>query len=278
MFTHIDWLSFTFKIDTAELTQDQEASERVFDELDYRIDGWLDTLGGGGEWKFSKGRKPYSISLKSQDDGVSVYWNWKLDHFLVEISGKGCERIFGDEQGERILRAVRGRVTRIDIACDMVNQTNPIDFASKRSNDRFKSYQEVVSESGTSYYVGSPTSNRFARVYRYAEPHPRAHLLRAEHVFRQEDAKAMTDSVIENGLSAAARQCQLIFGWKDPDFNPDQAGVNKLSAHRASREDSKTIFWLYETVAPVLSRLHNEGSLDLYSFLKEAVLPHIKTD
>lgn len=278
MFTHIDWLSFTFKFDNSELTNDQEASERVFDEMDYRIDGWLDTLGGGGEWKFAKGRKPYSISLKSQDDGVTLYWNWKLDHFLVEISGKGCERIFANGEGQHVLRAVRGRVTRLDLAVDMECKTNPIDFAKSRSNQRFKSYEEKVSETGTTYYVGAETSNRFARVYRYNEPHPRAHLLRAEHVFRAEDAKAMLESLLDNGLDTAAKQCEMIFGWTHEAWTPDVQEAEKLSAHRASRDVSQTVFWLYETVAPALARLHNEGELDLYTFLKEAVLPKIKTD
>lgn len=273
---HIDWLSFTFKVDALGMTNDQEMYERVISELDYWFDGWFDLLGGGGEFTLEKGRKPYSISMVSNDDGVRIFWNYKLDHFLIECSGKGCERIFQHENGHRLLQAVRGRITRLDLACDMATQANPIDFAKSGSVERFKSHQEVVSESGTTYYVGSQTSNRFARVYRYNEPHPRAHLLRAEHVFRAEDAKTIAGVILNEGITEAAAQCKAIYGWTHEAWDAGAAPADKVKAHRPEREMSKTIYWLYDTIAPMLARLHNEGTLDLYKFLTEAVIPHLK--
>lgn len=276
MQTKIDWLSFTFKVNTKGVQNDQEMLSRVMDELDYEFDQWFDLLSGGVEFVLDKGRKPYSISMVSHDNGVRIFWNWKLEHFLIEISGVGCERIFSSEQGYRLLQAVRGRVTRLDIAADMACETNPIDFAKSGSVERFKSHQEVVSESGTTYYVGSQSSNRFARVYRYNEPHPRAGLLRAEHVFRSDDAKVMAGVVVREGLDNAVAQCKAIYGWTHEAWNDTALPADKVPAHRAEREMSKTIYWLYETVAPLLAKLHNSGTLDLYKFLTEAVIPLLK--
>jgi hypothetical protein len=123
--------------------------------------------------------------------------------------------------------------------------------------------------------VGARKSNRYAKVYRYNEPHPRHHLLRAEHTFKSEDAKGAAEYILTNGYEAMAQQCGFIWGWKHPNWDLAPATEKELEAHRAERDKSKTVFWVYDTVGPLLARLANEGSLDLQKFFEEAVAPHL---
>lgn len=278
MHTKIDWLSFTFKVDNTGCENDKLMAQRAWDALEYELGSLLHLFSGGGEFKPEKGRKPYSISYRTQDGGIAVFFNHKLDHMLVEISGKGCERVFSNEQGQSLLRIVGKRTTRIDIACDMVCETNPLDFVKSRSEGRFKSHSEFVSESGTTAYVGSKSSNRYARVYRYNQPHPRAHLLRAEHVFRGDDAKIVVTQVLNVGLHAISAWCGELFGWLHPSWEIKEASELEIKAHRPERGDAKTVFWLYETVAPVIIRLHKEGILDFADFFREAIAPNLFID
>lgn len=271
----LDWLSFSFFQDENHYDNDAEAIYYAYQKL-------LDGVGEDARlfftaqsWHNANGRKPYSTAWSNVDNSITLYANAKLPHALVEVSGKGMTRLLKSPHAEAILEACAERVTRIDLACDIECDTDPREFAAEREKGRFKSGSEVVSESGTTVYVGSKTSNRYARVYRYAKPHPRHHLMRVEHVFKGEDAKSMLAYIVQRGYTQAAQQAQFMFGWKHSDWTLTPAAEREINAYREERGEAKTIYWLYDTVAPVLARLHKEGKLSIEQFFDEAVKPLI---
>jgi hypothetical protein len=269
----LDWLSFSFFQEENHYDNDKESIKAAFAHLcDNLPDGASDFF-RNQKWEPGQGRKPYSVSLKNSDNGVSIFANAKLPHALVELSGRGCDLLSTFDDAESLLASIADRVTRIDVACDIACDTDPIEFAEQRIPGRFKASSRVVSESGTTVYVGSKTSNRYARVYRYADPHPRSHLLRVEHVFKGEDAKTMLAYWMENDSDAVSAQCSLMFGWQHGAWVTIPFDDEPLKAHRNERGEAKTIYWLYDTVAPVLARLHKEGKLSIAQFLNEAVMP-----
>jgi hypothetical protein len=269
----LDWLSFSFFQKENHYDNDKESILAAYTHL---CDDLPDEAGAffrNQKWTPDHGRKPYSVSLKNSDSGVAIFANAKLPHALVELSGRGCDLLSTFSDAELLLAAIADRVTRIDVACDIACDIDPIEFAEQRIPGRFKASSRVVSESGTTVYVGSKTSNRYARVYRYADPHPRSHLLRVEHVFKGEDAKTMLAYWMENDSAAVAAQCTGMFGWQHAVWDSNAPEDDIVHAHRNERGDAKTIYWLYDTVAPVLARLHKEGTLSIAQFLNEAVMP-----
>jgi len=274
----LDWLSFSFFQDENHYETDKEAIERAYQKLLEGVGEGPDTFFKQQRWEAAAGRKPYSTSRRTTDGGIAIFANAKLPHALVEISGKGCARLLASEYSEDILQVACDRATRIDVACDIECDLDPIDFAAQRAPGRFKSGSQIVSESGTTVYVGSKTSNRYARVYRYAPPHPRSHLLRVEHVFKGEDAKTALSHLGWNGYESTAAECAKMFGWQHPLWDVAPVTESEMKADRPERGEAKTIYWLYETVAPVLARLHKEGKLPIGQFLNEAVMPLIPPD
>lgn len=263
----LDWVSFTFAWENVDTDNDKQAYLLVEDALEATVgEGGFKLLLEGQQWEFGKGRKPYSCSVGG-GNGVRIYFNHKINHALVEISGEGCSRVFSSPGGEYLLQSVKDRVTRIDIAVDMQCDVMPSEFVSHRSATRHKSFSHVVSDTGETCYIGSMSSNRYARVYRYNEPHPRSGLLRAEHVFRQEDAKRVVEFGFENGIDKLVQEAGAIFGWTHDAWDFEPPTVRELKAHREEREDAATVKWLYDTVAPSIARLAKSGKLDVKAFL-----------
>lgn len=278
MLTKIDWLSFSLPIGEGKALPAHRMSEYVAQAVFDFSQTVFDTLFTGYEFEQRKGRPPYSIGWSRNDSGMFVFAHPVLPHFLIELTGKGCDALSQTQSGLQFLIDVQPRLTRIDIASDMLCETNPLDFAALRDTGRFKSHSEFVSESGTTAYVGSRTSDRYARVYRYNEPHERAHLLRAEHVLKGEQAKTTALAVIASGLPAVTVSLGNSFGWKHHAWTPDDVGEAELKVWRPERHAGKTLFWLNSAVAPAIRKLVKETEFDALAWLDENVIRYHELD
>jgi len=259
MRTHVDWITFTmpmmYGIDTP--TAYADAVSR----------GFLNMFGEnlrrevfGGDWvNGHKGRAPYSDSWILGEQRISLFSSPTLSHCCVEISGKGCESLIQAGNMEAVLDACHARVTRIDIACDIETDVKPLDFVSKTSHERMRTSGHYISETGETCYVGSQKSDRFARVYRYNEPHPRAALLRVEHVFRREQAKIFARLCTLHASDTVAKTAGDAFGWCHSDWTPDSQQTIITSMVTDTHKGNNTVFWLVDTVAPCFQRLCREG-------------------
>lgn len=277
MHAKIDWLSFTVLMPDSSVNQgiDNHWAEIVkamtaLTPNIFELLGYVEPSRGGG-------RKPYSDSVTWADNGIALFYNPKLPHALIEISGKGCDYVESLGHGYALLAAIHPRLTRLDIAADMLCDTTPTEFTSKRSKGRFSSHSEMVSESGETCYIGSRSSNRYGRVYRYNPPHPRSHLLRSEFVLKAEDARITLDAVLSQGLMPVVKALGEQFGWLHPSWQVDEAAPAELQVWRPERREGKTLFWLNDTIAPLLVRLHEEGTIDAYQWFDENIAPHLNT-
>jgi len=216
----------------------------------------------GGEWeKQEKSRAPYTDAWKTRDNTITLYAGISLNHCCVEISGQGCEKLIQADLLEKVLSATASRITRIDIAVDIQTQVSPSEFVAALSHKRMRSSGSQHSQSGDTEYVGSRTSDRFARVYRYNKPHPRSHLLRVEHVFHKEYAKKVADEILKMGIGAVANSAGKAFGWEHVVWEPDDNSGSDISIVQAERNAGKTVFWLVNSVAPAFRRLCENGTI-----------------
>jgi hypothetical protein len=210
----------------------------------------------------ARGRAPYFFGWRDIDKGISIFASGKLNHFTVEHSGKGIR--FLERQGllDDMLYKNRDRVSRIDIAVDIEDWISPSAFAADRDAGRFKTYSDLSSPSGVTCYVGSMHSDRYARVYRYNPPHPRAHLLRVEHVFRRDNAKQVAFALCVEGIEAVVAGSWRDFGWLYPMADLESVAPADLTTFRPERKMGSTLRWLIKVAAPSFKRLVGEGIIE----------------
>lgn len=276
MLIKIDWISFSVPIDLKGVDDDRDipaAVSSACSDLHKDLPEWL---GFSGEWEAGKGRAPYSVGWKRIVPGVTVYGNSRVPHALIEVSGSGCDGLATDSSLLLVLGAVQTRLTRIDIACDIATDTQPLEFAELRDVKRFKAHSYVYSESGSTYYVGAKTSDRYCRVYRWSEPHPRHRLLRVEYVVKAENAKITARTILETGLPPVAANLGACFGWKHGEWKLDDESA-EMAVYRPDRRTGKTVYWLGDTIAPLLARLQDEGVINIDTWVREQVYPLLKT-
>lgn len=274
----IDWVSFTIPT-----KQDKEGRNQWLDrtrvplvrrEVLARISTWI----GGDlmrhmfpeiEKDTGVGRFPYKYSMTDVETRIKVYFDPEISHILVEASGIGCKAISKSGLFERLLVDVGSHCSRLDVSCDLVTDMQPTDFARGGYSDRFKSTSVHNSDSGQTIYVGSPKSDRQAAIYRYADPHPRSHLLRVEHRFRRDAAKDMAAYVVEHGLDMAIAQCGEIWGWRHPLWDTDDLEPVPMPRVSVDAKDSNVARWLLTQVFPAMRRYEKEGKIpDLRAFVQ----------
>jgi hypothetical protein len=100
-------------------------------------------------------------------------------------------------------------------------------------------------------------------VYRYAPPHPRHEFLRAEMVFRKQNAKLFAESMIQCDFNytALALGAGQVYGFEHEAWNLSGDEI-PLDSWTPERSQGKTVTWLISQVAPAFKKLVREGVID----------------
>jgi DNA relaxase NicK len=263
----IDWLSWTMPIPHpigfgADL---YNAAKAVMKGIG---NDYAEYLFNGTAFENAAGRAPYRMSLARADHGLFIYGGGHQSNILFELTGRGCGALDNWEDATGFISGFRDSLTRLDFASDVRSSTSPSSFVNGRTHQGFRSLSYIKSATGETCYVGSPKSDRFARVYRYNHPHPRSELLRCEHVFRRKLARSAFQALQEAGsFEAFAASVGATFGWGHSDWKPGHKSKIKLTVPKVERVDENTVHWLYTQVAPAMSRLYRQGALDVDEFL-----------
>lgn len=265
---HIDWLSFTIETDESvpSLRHLAELARRLLREKGSVL---YEYVFRASAWNNGTGRPPFRYAVERGDRGARIFGGGQLQMLLFELTGRGCEGLRDGELAASILGVLGDSITRFDYAVDVRTGVLPHEFVDRRMHRVFRSISDIRSDTGQTVYVGSPKSDRFARVYRYAPPHPRARLLRIEHVFRRGMARAAVREFINAG-GGQKFEAQLgnTWGWAHPVWQPSTRSDEKIRAPIVSREHEDTVLWLYKQVAPALRKVHDAGAIDLEDWWK----------
>jgi len=156
---------------------------------------------------------------------------------------------------------------------DIETDVTPEAFLAEVRAPLIKTRSILKSSTGETAYIGSRSSDKFARVYRYKEPHPRSHLLRAEFQLKKSYANQLAQRIVDGvALESLASGFGLQFGFKHDCWVVSTEPTKlKVASHAQS---GNTIAWLTQTVAPLLRRLRDEGRLDIDAWLAEYVHDH----
>lgn len=251
----VDWLSYTYQaFEPLETPQARAAlSSLVNDTLpEYLLFSALPQANPVGRQGFS-----YCLNLSNM---IYIFGSYQ-GVVLVEHTGKGCDWLRDEGILENVILHNQYNLTRLDIAGDFATTTKPDDV--KCGNARIKSSGTQRSATGTTYYHGSQKSERFARVYRYNPPHPRAHLLRIELVTKHEQARIAARVLLQGGAAWAFDSGATVYQFSGIDTGDAQP----MKAAPDDRRSGSTVFWLYTQVAPALARMLDDDAIVLEDFL-----------
>lgn len=223
-----------------------------------------------GQFEEYSGRTPYMVRWTCADFGTTVLAHPGLGHVLIEFSGRGCEALREAGRFEGTLGGACSHLTRLDLAVDMDPGCDPRAFVKQHTPTRFTTNSTQTSRTGITCYVGSPKSDRFARVYRYKDPLPRADTMRAEHVFRRDWARRVGALIVAKGLSTAAQYCGQVWGWTHPAWDIEESNeLITMSRELATRHPNK-VLWLLTQVFPAMRNMEREGIIEnLREFIDE---------
>jgi hypothetical protein len=264
----IDYLSFSFPTGVTDF-ESREYHNTIFGMLvKYAVP--LNEIFSGLNFVSGGGRKPYAYSW--QNEYVSIYFHHRLSHGLVQIPGRGCAYFAQAGSLGRIIDTVKHSVTRIDFAIDIdVGYENLVkDFIDAGYSARFKSSAHMVSDTGTTVYIGSPKSDMLGRVYQYNPPHPRANLLRIEVECKGDTAKRIAQAYLNSGLTPTINTLTAKYEFLSPIWQPENHIMADVPARSGKKSSHDTVHWFYVQVKPAFWRLVDEGIVeDGEQFLQE---------
>lgn len=265
----VDYLSWTVMQSPTIDQQGRVSLPSVLDILEQHAPhffGWAEQHPG---WQAGSGRGHYAESLLHPLLFAAIRFGGLATHVLIEMPGTACADARDSGQLADILLDAAARCTRLDVAVDIPGDVSPSEFVQAGYNERFKAKASLVSDSGVTEYVGSMKSDRFARVYKYAPPHPRAGTMRVEHVFRKEYARTAVGMLAQSSILELAAACGNTWGWRHPAWSPALLTDGKVKSSRADKHEPGRLRWLYGVCLPAIAKAHREGLLDAHEYVQE---------
>lgn len=225
--------------------------------LDVNTDPPTDT------WTPVKPNTPYRKAVQNPETKMRLEWG-NVDTIFIQLTGQTCEYLRNLGRLDAVIERYQQDCTRIDYAVDMLCDTTPADFVNARSHKKFRSISFFSDSSGDTAYVGSWSSDRFARVYRYNPPHERSQWLRSEFVLKGKRARAGALAYCKGDIDGTVRNLGTTWGWNHPSWKPDNDALSSeelLKVWRPDRHASKTLKWLEGQCAPALVKLVLNGEI-----------------
>jgi len=262
-FISCDWLSVSLPVLPEKTDNDGYRRLNIVALIDSAAFGAIQV----GE-TMPRGRKPYSASAKLMREGVHVgmvFYGHKMPHCVVEITGRGCQKLESDGVFWLVASDLSNRsinVTRFDLAVDLETDISPGEFAAMRGK-RWKTTNHIKSETGETFYIGSKSSERQCKVYRYYPPHERAHLLRVEVTVNKSLAWRVLDRYINDETDpdhvSLARDMAASFEFSHELWKLD--GGTAIKSWRPDTGKAGTKKWITNVVVPCLERLRATGEI-----------------
>lgn len=223
----------------------------------------------GHIWEVYKAKRFYHTRIFDDNTKISLQVGTVNRHVYVEFGGQSLDHIRTAGLYEHLIQKVGSRTSRIDFAVDFETENTVGSFIGNRDKGRFKAGGDVFSEDGETSYVGSWKAERFARVYRYHEPHPRAKYLRAEVVLKGKYAKQGMSILLAEGLAAATLAAHEPFQWKSELWQPEVATESRIKSQRSDKERAGTVRWLYGDIISAIVKCYHDGLLDLNDWIEK---------
>ena len=265
--TIIDWAAFTLPISHTEAQPGEYSFRQRVANATVALESILPIVMSHSSDSLIEGtpQRPYRRAWVCPNTGWRINADWKRKEALIVFNGGACDtlRKMGADAMREVLLQVAITGTRLDLATDIAEPVSVQEVEKWGWAKRITSKSYITSGTGDTLYVGSRKSGAFARVYRYAEPHPRAKLLRVEHELKKEQARAVAEIAAVHGVDVAQRSVAAKFDYKHPVLSETFEGaVRPIVTERHERTMAKTEIWLMTQAAPAFQRLVRDGVIE----------------
>ena len=263
----LDWAAFTVPIEFTEKQPGENAFQKRIQRVVDKLAEWLpDVLVHSTEnLSVTTSQRPYRRAWKCPNMGWVINADWKRKECLIVFNGSACEQLrkVGGLAHKQVLLMVAESGTRLDLATDIETMMDIKEIEVAGWTERISSTSYITSSSGDTLYVGSRKSEACARIYRYRDPHPRAHLMRVEHELKQGRARAVASIAALHGIEAAQLSVASRFDYKHHALLDRFTGETyKIETEAHKKDKAKTEIWLMTQCAPAFQKLVKEGVID----------------
>lgn len=212
------------------------------------------------------GKGFYASLVIDKATGARLSWGDVNSHVFIELTGIACEALRTAGVFHLLLPVIAKRVSRIDLSGDTETELQPEHVIGSFYRDNDMTYSLINTDDGQTVYIGSRKSEKFLRVYRYREPHPRAALLRVEFELKGDRAKQTADEIMSNGIVQTFQKYANGYKWDTDALFDETWTEGKLKARKYDRDKGGALLWILEQVKPALVRAHREGLINIDEF------------
>jgi len=274
----LDWCAFTLPIARTERQPSEHEFRMRIVDVTVQMGKLFPTLmkHSVADLEVATPQRPYRRAWSCPNIGWRINADWKREEVLIVFNGAACDllRKIGDEAQRDILLQAIESGSRIDLATDVETSLDIKEIEHAGWAKRITSTGFISSHTGDTLYIGSRKSGAFARVYRYAPPHPRSGLLRIEHELKKEQARAVAKIAAIHGVDEAQRSVAAKFNYQHPLLLEVFAGTSSpIVTERHERTMARTEIWLMTQAAPAFQRLVRDGVItDPAAWVKKYML------
>lgn len=182
---------------------------------------------------------------------------------LASWSGQGCAWLRKVGRLDAMLALGERLASRVDVAFDRPMTAMPTNLVDITDTERPYMLSLWRSKEGETVYLGSMSSNKFARLYKYTEAgHEREGVMRLEVVFRDKQAQRICKTVREGKIMSIVHSEAERLGLLTllDGAHIDRQDLERISSYVKSRNPN-TIKWIETAVIPALLRLENDGDV-----------------
>lgn len=219
-------------------------------------------------WRVGAGRSGHKRSLY-HSIGIVIFFGHPFNPPLIEIGGAGCDLINSTDELLPLVQRECDRITRLDLAGDLTCEVSPLTFVSAGVSSRYVSDGHANSATGQTQYIGSGKSDRHAKVYRYAPPHPRSDALRVEVTLHRELAKSAAQELCTRRISEVYAMACKPFSFKSPQWGLPTTDTLPRISLRSEPTSASRLRWLTQKIKPSVQQAHKDGLIDLRAWLAE---------
>lgn len=220
------------------------------------------------DWTSCGGRSGYTRGAR-HPIGMTFYAGHATAKPLLEIGGAACDWLHSlDALLPLVQRECEG-ITRLDLAGDITCIVSPAEFVYAGYSGLVRTKSSVSSSTGSTEYLGSPTSDRSARVYRYAPPHPRSDALRVEIVLRRELAKSAALELCARSVSDVWSSAAKPLSFKHPMWRQTATDTLPRLTMKSEPTSASRLQWLTKQIKPAVLEAHRTGLIDITQWLEE---------
>lgn len=258
----VDWLSYTI--------QKPIGSGASVSSRDDAIALANNVTGVGATWLPAKPHHGYRQALTAKEHpGLTVFYDGSVENMGVHVQWPGQALKTVDYQGRvRYALYTGGRVTRIDLAVDIPTAFDFrgfFDCARAGGLDtRARKASIIDSDSGTTVYIGSRTSEQYLRIYdKAAEARLEGDLTRIELEAKGSTANGIAHYLASAGFDNMPAIIRAFCDWpSNPRWVEIWSGIQAIGIpHEQRQRDTER--WLLKTVIPAIKRLpeHSEETV-----------------